>query len=59
MENKEAYSVDVKGKNVGNISSTANHALVKCEHTKPLLSGKAYKQENSLFVQILKKFTYC
>ncbi|XP_076106390.1 uncharacterized protein LOC143075038 [Mytilus galloprovincialis] len=42
MENKEAYIVDVKGTNIGNISSTANHALIECEHTKPLLTGKGF-----------------
>ncbi|CAC5398100.1 unnamed protein product [Mytilus coruscus] len=42
MENQEAYSVDVKGTNVGNISSIANHALIKCEHTRPSLSGKGF-----------------
>ncbi|CAC5378371.1 unnamed protein product [Mytilus coruscus] len=41
-KNKEAYSVDVIGTNVGNISSNAKHASVRCEYTKPSLSGKGF-----------------
>lgn len=40
MKNKEAYSVDVVGTNVGNISSIPKQASVRCEHDKPPLSGK-------------------
>ncbi|CAG2202818.1 unnamed protein product [Mytilus edulis] len=41
-KNKETYKVDVIGTNVGNISSKAKHASVRCDYTKPSLSGKRF-----------------
>lgn len=45
MKNKEAYSVDVVGTNVGNISSIPKQASVRCEQDKPSLSGKVYEYD--------------
>lgn len=47
-KNKETYKVDVIGTNVGNISSKAKHASVRCDYTKPSLSGKAYDYVNDI-----------
>ncbi|XP_063447914.1 uncharacterized protein LOC134727462 [Mytilus trossulus] len=41
-KNKELYIIDVIGTNIGNISSNAKHASVRCDYTKPSLSGKGF-----------------